>query len=168
MSIDKATDPARAAIGERLAEARAERSMGQRELANAVGKSLRSVASWEAGESMPDADALAAADRVGIDVLYVITGRRGGQLSEQQSLLVSYTSGMPGRAMAATLMTAQVLGEYAVPGRDRPDEAERTGGATLTFHGDVTQAIGGNLVTQHNVLHAMEKDAATPQRRPRK
>jgi transcriptional regulator with XRE-family HTH domain len=167
MSIDKATDPARAAIGERLAEARAERSMGQRELANAVGKSLRSVASWEAGESMPDADALAAADRVGIDVLYVITGRRGGQLSEQQSLLVSYTSGMPGRAMAATLMTAQVLGEYAVPGRDRPAD-DSSGRATLNFHGDVTQAIGGNLTAQTNVLHAAEKTAARPQRAPRK
>lgn len=96
---------------------------------------------------MPDADSLAVVDQMGIDVLYVITGRRGGILSEQQSLLVSYTKGMPDDALQVTLQSAKVLGQYAT--RDLPKsepiirlDPSPTRGPKAVFHQNFHDKVG--------------------------
>lgn len=144
---DESPTPGRVAIGHRLAEERVAKRLNQDQLAEAVGKSRRSVAAWEAGDSMPDADSLAVVDRMGIDVLYVITGRRGGVLSEQQSLLVSYTKGMPDDALQVTLQSAKVLGQYAA--RDLPKldptiklDPAPTRGPKAVFHQNFHDKVG--------------------------
>lgn len=157
---DESPTPGRVAIGHRLAEERVAKRLNQDQLAEAVGKSRRSVAAWEAGDSMPDADSLAVADQMGIDVLYVITGRRGGVLSEQQSLLVSYTKGMPDEAMQVTLQSARVLGHYSVGVQQRSDPTVGTVAATQqgskatfhqSFHDKVGQVIDGDMTIQGNL-----------------
>jgi transcriptional regulator with XRE-family HTH domain len=160
MGDNDATDT-RFEIGNRLAEERDARGLNQDQLAGVMGKSRRSVAAWEAGASMPDADALAAADKIGIDVLYVLTGRRGGQLTAKEHLLVSVTHGMPEQAIDAVIHTAQVMGTYAVPGRPQA-------GVTMTFESDVQQAVGGNVTTSSITFQARDKGDSKALKKPRK
>jgi transcriptional regulator with XRE-family HTH domain len=155
-----AKDPAEARleIGNRLAQERDARGLNQEQLAGIVGKSRRSVAAWESGASMPDADALAAADLVGIDVLYVVTGRRGGvPLTAKEQLLVQITRGMPEPAIDAVLHTAQVMGTYAVP------KPSGRAGANMTFNADVAQAVGGD-VHASNVRFSVAAKPAKPRK----
>ncbi len=156
---DKDATGLRFEIGNRLAQERDACGLNQDQLAGVVGKSRRSVAAWEAGAAMPDADALAMADRIGIDVLYVLTGRRGGKLSIKESQLVRVTHGMPEQAMDAVIHAAEVMGTYAVPGR-KPD-------VSMTFEAPVSQAVGGNVSTESIVFQTLENAAAKPQRKPR-
>jgi transcriptional regulator with XRE-family HTH domain len=165
MSEDKPLRPEREAIGMRLAEERVAHKLNQDQLASAVGKTRRSVAAWEAGDAMPDADALAGADRVGIDVLYVITGRRGSRLTERQSLLMDITTGMPDKPLTAVLVVAEALGQQAV---QRQDTSAPSGGAQMTFNAAVTQAVGRDLQAQHNVLHPAENLPSRPEKASRK
>lgn len=148
-------------IGNRLAQERDACGLNQDQLAGVMGKSRRSVAAWEAGASMPDADALAAADKIGIDVLYVLTGRRGSRLTAKERLLVSVTHGMPEQAIDAVIHTAQVMGTYSVPGRPQA-------GVTMTFEAGVQQAIGGNVSTTGITFHAHDNGESKGPKRPRK
>lgn len=176
----RATTTVRESIGYRLAEERVSRRMSQDELARAVGKTRRAVAAWEAGDATPDAEALHMADSAGLDVLYVVTGRRGGVLTAQESLLVSYVREAPPPVINAALQTVEVMSklsrgvDFAVAdqsGVTHLVEAKATAPSAapnLTFNADVHQAIGRDLHTQSNVLHAMENPAVSKPRRPRK
>lgn len=170
---------ARKAIGQRLAEERVGLRMSQDDLASAVGKARRSVAAWEAGESMPNADDLAVLDQRGLDVLYVVTGKRGAVLTPDQQLLVSYTKALPPPAMEATLLQVKTLGAYAsrpvgrlVDERGMFTEVQQSAvsvpdAATMTFNGDVHQAFGRDLVAETNIIQPVKKNAARAPRRPR-
>lgn len=63
-------------IGERLKEERERIGLSQTEFAAKAGASKNSQYNYEKGERSPDAAYLAAADEMGVDVLYVVTGRR--------------------------------------------------------------------------------------------
>lgn len=63
-------------IGERLKEERERIGLSQTEFAAKAGASKNSQYNYEKGERSPDATYLAAADGMGVDVLYVVTGRR--------------------------------------------------------------------------------------------
>lgn len=63
-------------IGERLKEERERLGMNQTDFAAQLNVSKNSQYNYEKGERSPDALYLAAADAFGVDVLYVITGRR--------------------------------------------------------------------------------------------
>ncbi|EKJ6826007.1 helix-turn-helix domain-containing protein [Pseudomonas aeruginosa] len=71
-------------IGERLKEERERLGMNQTDFAAQLNVSKNSQYNYEKGERSPDALYLAAADAFGVDVLYVITGRR--QPAELESL----------------------------------------------------------------------------------
>ncbi|MFN4351289.1 MAG: helix-turn-helix domain-containing protein [Hylemonella sp.] len=60
----------------RITEERNRLGMTQTELASALGLSRNSVTLYEAGKHQPGAEALTGLHRVGIDVLYVLTGMR--------------------------------------------------------------------------------------------
>lgn len=68
-------------IGERLKEERERIGLNQTEFAAKAGASKNSQYNYEKGERSPDAAYLAAADEMGVDVLYVVTGRRTPEAS---------------------------------------------------------------------------------------
>ncbi|PYE86878.1 helix-turn-helix domain-containing protein [Phyllobacterium leguminum] len=68
-------------IGERLKEERIRLGMTQKEMASLGGQAVNSQSLYERGKSAPGGIYLAAIAAVGVDVLYVITGYRGGSRS---------------------------------------------------------------------------------------
>lgn len=70
-------------IGERLREQRENLGMNQTDFAAAAGVSRKTLFGYETGERAPDAAALAAWEKLGVDVLYVITGK--GHIVTDQS-----------------------------------------------------------------------------------
>jgi len=76
------------AIGARLKEERTRLGMSQTDLAALAGAVYQTQGNYESGRRTPDADYLAAVDKAGVDILYVITGRRipsGGTLCASPS-----------------------------------------------------------------------------------
>lgn len=63
-------------IGERLKEERERLGYNQTDFAALGGASKNSQYNYEKGERSPDAEYLSAVSQVGLDVLYVVTGRR--------------------------------------------------------------------------------------------
>lgn len=63
-------------IGARLKEERERLGMTQQDFAALGGASKRSQIEWEKGGQVPNAEFLAALDTRGVDVLYIVTGRR--------------------------------------------------------------------------------------------
>lgn len=65
-------------VGSRIKEERLRLKMTQTQLAQASGASLRSVASWEANEARPTSSTLTKLAQAGIDIGYIVNGRRVG------------------------------------------------------------------------------------------
>lgn len=63
-------------IGERLREERAKYDLSQSDVAKICGANRATPSTWERGEQTPNAAALAALSDRGLDIQYVITGRR--------------------------------------------------------------------------------------------
>ena len=63
-------------IGDRLREERARLDRNQDEFAEIGGVQRRAQSNYERGERCPDADYLSRVAEAGVDVLYVLTGRR--------------------------------------------------------------------------------------------
>lgn len=63
-------------IGERLAEERKRLRLTQAELAEVTGFSKRAIGSYERGERSPDAEQLLKYNEMGMDIYYVVMGRR--------------------------------------------------------------------------------------------
>ncbi|EPL60407.1 TraP putative transcriptional regulator [Stutzerimonas stutzeri B1SMN1] len=68
------------AVGRRLTLEASRLGLTGTETAAGIGCSRRTWCYYEAGKSCPDAVALARLDKLGFDVLYVITGRRSEAL----------------------------------------------------------------------------------------
>ncbi|EIU2540613.1 helix-turn-helix transcriptional regulator [Pseudomonas aeruginosa] len=76
--------PSREEIGARLQAERKRIGLNQDEFAQRVGVAKRTIAGYEGGGGDIGASVLAVAAELGVDVLYVITGRR--QPAELESL----------------------------------------------------------------------------------
>lgn len=63
-------------IGERLKEERSRLGLSQTDLGAAGGVGKTTQINYEKGAGTPDAKYLAAVEVLGVDVLYVVTGRR--------------------------------------------------------------------------------------------
>ncbi|MXI50156.1 helix-turn-helix domain-containing protein [Pseudomonas moraviensis] len=63
-------------IGERLKEERSRLGLSQTDLGAAGGVGKTTQINYEKGTGTPDAKYLAAVEELGVDVLYVVTGRR--------------------------------------------------------------------------------------------
>jgi transcriptional regulator with XRE-family HTH domain len=63
-------------IGQRLLEERGRLGLTQQALADAIGAPRVSFVKYEAGQSSPAAETLAAFEIAGVDVRYVLTGLR--------------------------------------------------------------------------------------------
>lgn len=60
----------------RFLEERHRLKLNQQELADAVGISKRSIGNYERGERNPDAEVLVKLGKVGVNVCYLLTGKR--------------------------------------------------------------------------------------------
>lgn len=87
--------------------------MQQIDFAEACDVSRGGLLKWEKNESAPNAQALAAMARLGVDVLYVVTGQRQGATEatlapEEKALLAAWrSSNEKGRALLGAV--AEVL-----------------------------------------------------------
>lgn len=83
----------------RLREERERFSLSQGAMAAVAETSLRTYAGWESGRSTPSTEAFDAWSKIGVDVLYIITGQRIGDSkaapvlsADEEVLLKSYRS----------------------------------------------------------------------------
>ncbi|MBV7460470.1 MULTISPECIES: helix-turn-helix domain-containing protein [unclassified Acidovorax] len=118
---------------DRLREERKRTGLTQSDLAVIGGVQKNAQSLYESGARKPDSDYLQAIAAAGIDVVYVMLGRRvallGETLSEAESLLLArWRSGSP--ALRGYL---QEFGQ--APG---------SGGNTVTIGGDVGQQVNGD------------------------
>ena len=82
-------------IGVRLREERDRLDMNQTDFAEAVGATRKTQFNYESDQRRPDADFLAAAAAIGVDVMYVLTGKHGPApqaptLTSEERLLLDY------------------------------------------------------------------------------
>jgi transcriptional regulator with XRE-family HTH domain len=168
-------------VGKRLKEERKRLGMGQDQVAMSVHVTREMWGRYERGVSVPGLDVVMSASAVGMDVYYVLTGERAGGpvdvLTKKARLLLDVYTSLDDEGQQAIDGVVRVIAKAEarypdghvnddVPERSKP--TKQGAGATLHFNGPVSQAVGGNLNAQTNVLHVAEKTAALPQRRPRK
>lgn len=120
-------------IPARLLEERTRLKMNQTEFAARGGVGKNTQISYEKGDSYPDAAYLGAMAAEGVDVLYIITGKRDGEvsgaLSDAESLLLArYRQG------------SAVLRGYLQEVGGTQDAK----GNTVAIGGDVGQAVAGD------------------------
>lgn len=76
-------------VGERLKEERERLQMTQPAFAAAAGAAKRTLIEWEKGSTSPNAVQLSALGEIGVDVLYVVTGKTQRQLAAEQAASVA-------------------------------------------------------------------------------
>lgn len=96
-------------IGERLKEERVRLGYNQADFAAVAGVAKTSQFNYEKGERSPDAEYLAAAAAIGLDVLYVVTGVRTplpveGFSADEVALVAQYRQLSPGDQFGAAKM----------------------------------------------------------------
>lgn len=69
-------------IGVRLKEERERLRLTQPDFAQAAGAAKRTLIEWEKGTTSPSAVQLSALSEIGVDVYYVVTGKRSHQVTE--------------------------------------------------------------------------------------
>lgn len=131
-----------AQIGERLTEERKRLGLSQQRIADLVGIRREMWAKYEAGAE-PGAAVLGRAANAGIDVSYVITGRRDYTpppplSTDDQRVLQLFKLASPGvrRAALALLATGEL--PTAAPAAPRRAEVVFKGLVGQQIHGDIT------------------------------
>lgn len=107
-------------IGERLKEERVRLGFNQADFAAFAGVAKTSQFNYEKGDRSPDAEYLAAVTKVGVDVLYVVTGERkptsADSISAEEAELLEHYRELPpeDRAGLAKIVTAMsaMAGNY--------------------------------------------------------
>lgn len=100
-------------LGGRIKSERLRLGIQQIDFAEACDVSRGGLLKWEKNEAAPNATALAAMAKLGVDVLYVVTGQRQGETEstlapEEKTLLSAWrSSGEKGRT--ALTAVAEVL-----------------------------------------------------------
>ncbi|WP_366520628.1 helix-turn-helix transcriptional regulator [Accumulibacter sp.] len=103
----------------RLAEERQRLGLTQEEMAEACGVTSRSQINYEKHDRPPNVLYLAEAAAAGVDVLYVITGSRGGVvLTREEAALVDNFRHSPPEAQKAIKTTSDLLAQRHHPDGD--------------------------------------------------
>lgn len=108
-------------IGDWLRDERKRLGLSQPAFAELAGTTKQTLFSWETGKTAPDAFQLAAFANAGVDVRYVITGRRDGPapvvLSAEEQTMVAYmresTPQLRKAALAVFLSGSEGGGNYS-------------------------------------------------------
>lgn len=102
----------RVKMGHRLAAERERLTLTQAAFAKLGGAKTRTLQDWERGVATPSAEFLAAVGSCGVDLLFVLSGRRtpvqtGALAAEEAELLNHYRASDPeGRAAARKVLSA--------------------------------------------------------------
>ena len=123
-------------FGERLAEERVRLGLSQAVMAQRGGVATRTYSNYEAGEREPGIAALANWYESGVDVLYVVTGRRSGtELPPDEELVLGGFRKLDARGRAGVLALISGM-------QDQPL-------SNVRIKGEVGQYVEGDLtVTQ--------------------
>lgn len=124
----------------RLKEERKRIGVSQAELGTAGGVSKDAQLNYESGDRSPNASYLQAIADAGVDVLYVLTGRRSsleGMPDELRTLVRAYD--LADKDGKAALQMVSLLAVRSAPMGARP-----SGGNTVTIGGDVGQQVNGD------------------------
>lgn len=82
----------------RFAAERKRLKLSQAEMGKAINKTREMVGRYERGDSMPSADALSALSNIGMDIYYILVGRKEDEPSrmtvqpDERALIESYQS----------------------------------------------------------------------------
>ena len=118
-------------IGARLKEERERLGFSQQAFAAIGGASKGSQLAWEKGTATPNAEFLHEVSRVGVDVLYVITGRRDtAVLAPEEQMVLSGYRQLDARGRAGVLAL--------ISGMQAPS------GASIRVGGNVGQYFEGD------------------------
>lgn len=134
MSVDRL-------FAERFKEERVRSGLTQADLAEIADVSREMIGKYERGAAEPGSGVLVDLDRAGLDVLYVLTGRRTprGALSlspSEQHLLAIYSSATEPERAALDAVAVLAMNASAV---------RQSGASTqVSVAGDVGQSIAGN------------------------
>lgn len=133
-------------IGERLREERQRLGLTQPEMGALASVGKQAQLRYEAGERSPDAQYLEAVAARGVDVLYVLTGRRdAGALSpEEQTLIGYYREAAPAVRRAAL---GALLGAAAGPAAPAAPRSVSIGNMTNQQAGGVQVGFAGGAVS---------------------
>lgn len=126
-------------IGKRLGNERKNIGITQGDFAGKLGITVQSQGNYERDVRSPSAEYLQLADGLGVDILYVLTGRRASTVvsslnSSEQALLSMYRN-------AAQPIQAAVMGVLAtgvMPSNQR----------VVSVRGNDSQAAGNNLTNK--------------------
>lgn len=131
-------------IAARLQEERNRLGMNQTEFAQLGGVGKTTQINYEKGERFPDAAFLAAVSSAGVDVLYVVTGRRASatELSPDENMLLT-------RLRQGSPVLQGYLRESGFPSAGA--------GGEVNIAGDVGQQIGGGATFTAPITFSMDK-----------
>ena len=147
-------------IGERLREERVRLSLSQELMGDAAGVRKQAQLKYEKGERHPDAAYLERLAAIGVDVLYVLTGRRApaanglavsepgpvGHLTLPEQGLIKGWRQLDAKGRQAVLAMMEALTQ-AAPGQVFNGPVENIAGRDVKHvtTGDVKQGKGGRI-----------------------
>ncbi|CUI71400.1 helix-turn-helix transcriptional regulator [Achromobacter xylosoxidans] len=136
-------------IASRLKEERERLGMTQPVFAEAASAKKRTLIDWEKGVSSPTAVQLAALATIGVDVAYVLTGSRSFKpepaITPEQRMLIADFEACSPSDQAALRRTAAAMALGMAAGTATPGKSKQV------FHGEVGQAVSGNITNQKAV-----------------
>jgi transcriptional regulator with XRE-family HTH domain len=104
-------------VGDRLRDERERLGLNQTAFGAIGGVQKQAQLKYEKGERFPDAGYLAAVDRFGADVQYIVTGKRSAQaLTEDEDRLITLFRAAPLAVKAATMAGLAAGGASATVG----------------------------------------------------
>lgn len=148
-------------ISERIKSERKRLGYSQTDMAEIAEASRGTVANWENGIGGPDANALSSMARVGVDVLYVITGDRSFEpprklTSEEETMLVYFKEASPAARKAALRELLSVepaeraaLQSGSVASAPKPAPRRTNNSQVANAPGAVQVRGSGNSVVSH-------------------
>ena len=119
-------------LGDRLREERERLGYTQPAFADVVGAKKHAQINWEKGAAFPNAAALEAWSKVGLDVLYVVTGQRTGgasapppprAVSEGDRILLDNFHAAPAQVQAGVKTALGAFAPGGSPRRGKQDKA---------------------------------------------
>ena len=139
-------------FGDRLREERNRLGMSQPVFGEIAGVTKKTQMLYEAGERHPDVLYLAALQRAGVDVMYMLTGTRSAQAinHDEMELLNAF------RAAPAAVKAAAI---GALKGGSAPVHTKQT------VHGSIGQQAGGDVINQQGVKLDVGKKAGGRRKR---
>lgn len=137
-------------IGERLREIRNQRGLNQGDFGSLAGVTKRTQMLYESDQRLPKADYLALLDAEGVDVGYVLTGRRGSapgvsaqRVSEGSTAAYRVEDGAPvsAGAQGGDAVAVKMYDVEGAAGHGRSLDEERVAGV-LQFPASQLSALG--------------------------